>query len=188
MLWSFKLPDGYQVPGWQLPTLVRASNTTKTATAAAPAAPAAQQESMGGGGSMAGGRAGGSEGLDTWEDEGPLMVLMAAHRPVNNTSGSGDASAAAHTTAVIALTAGKGQLVWSRKLNGSCVAPMGADSARALVVAHGHVVMETCGDGTCCLRALNLTTGARGEGWGGAGGWEGGCLLSPKRHPPLCPN
>lgn len=71
----------------------------------------------------------------------------------------------ANKTAVSALGASTGKLLWRKTMNGTAQPPQGLTAgAEQLWLSGGNVYIEACKVRTCCLRAFNVTTGQ--QRWG----------------------
>lgn len=88
--------------------------------------------------------------LPVLDPESNVMVLT-AQRP--------------NKTAVTAVGALDGKLLWRKPMNGTAQLPRGVVAgAEQLCLSGGRVYVEACRGQTCCLRALNVTSGK--QRWG----------------------
>lgn len=134
VLWSFALPEGLQVPGWHQPVLVDDQGLAAAASSSSSPPP-------------------------------PRVLVLgqpSARRRLRGVVGKSDAGS--DDARLFALDLARGKAVWSMPLNGSGRAPAGAaDGASAPLVAGGLIMVETCPPEGCCVKAVNLSTGA--EAW-----------------------
>eukprot|EP00878_Enallax_costatus_P002158 GHUV01002327.1.p1 GENE.GHUV01002327.1~~GHUV01002327.1.p1 ORF type:complete len:742 (+),score=159.31 GHUV01002327.1:153-2378(+) len=96
-----------------------------------------------------------SETLPAWQlpvlDYATNVIILTAQR--------------ANKTAVTAVDFDNGKLMWRRMMNGTAQPPRGlVAGAEQLWLSGGGVYVEACRGKTCCLRALNVTSGK--QKWG----------------------